>query len=71
MEDPAIRKGICALDSNGFRPGSGSGVEMEMAWNGGAFWKQFAHWRKNWVAANQASRPALTDLYAKQNRQGS
>jgi hypothetical protein len=71
MEDPAIRDSICALDSNGFRPGSGPGVEMEMAWNGGAFWKQFADWRKNWVAANQANRPALTDLYAIQNRQGS
>jgi len=66
MDNAAIRDSICALDSNGFRPESGPGVEM--AWNGGAFWKQFSEWRKHWVAANQANRPALTDLYAKQNR---
>ena len=66
MGDPAIRESICALDSNGFRPESGP--DAEMAWNGGAFWKQFAAWRKNWVVSDKNNRPALTDLYALQNR---
>jgi hypothetical protein len=66
MGDTAIRDSICALDSNGFRPGSGP--EPEMAWNGGAFWKQFEAWRKNWVVSGNNNRPPLTDLYAIQNR---
>jgi len=66
LRDPAIRDSICALDSNGFRPGSTT--EPEMAWNGGAFWKQFEAWRKNWVVSGKNNRPSLTDLYARENR---
>jgi len=66
LGDPAIRGSICALDSNGFRPGSGP--DPETAWNGGAFWKQFEAWRKDWVISGKNNRPALTDLYAAENR---
>jgi len=64
--DPAIRDSVCALDSNGFRPGFEPGSEI--AWNGGSFWKQFESWRKNRLLAERENRPPLTDLYAKQNR---
>jgi hypothetical protein len=66
MGDPVIGDAIRTLDSNGFRPGSGP--EPETAWNGGAFWKQFEIWRKNWVVSGKNNRPALTDLYATENR---
>jgi hypothetical protein len=68
LGDPAIRGSICALDSNGFRPGSGP--EVEPAWNGGAFWKQFEAWRKSWLVSGRNNKPSLTDLYAIQNRTG-
>ena len=66
LGDPTIRDSIGALDSNGFRPGSTT--EPEMSWNGGAFWKQFEAWRKNWVVSGKNNRPSLTDLYARENR---
>ena len=68
LGDPAIRGSICALDSNGFRPGSVP--EVEPAWNGGAFWKQFEAWRKSWLVSDRNNKPSLTDLYAMQNRAG-
>ena len=68
MEDPVIRDSVCALDSNGFRPGSGP--DRETSWNGGAFWKQFGAWRKSWLVSRRNNKPSLTDLYAIQNRTG-
>jgi len=64
--DPAIRDSVYALDSDGFRPGAGP--DSEMAWEGKVFWKQFEEWRKNWRTAEKGKRPALTDLYAVENR---
>jgi len=66
LGDPVIRGSICTLDSNGFRPGTGP--EAEPAWNGGVFWKQFEAWRKDWVILGKNQQPALTDLYAAENR---
>jgi actin-related protein len=66
LGDPAIRDSISALDSNVFRPASTT--EQEIIWNGGAFWKQFEAWRKNWVVSGKNNRPSLTDLYARENR---
>ncbi len=66
IEDTAVREGIYALDSVGFRPNSGP--DLEMGWNGAAFWRQFEHWRKNWLLAERENSPPLTDLYATENR---
>ena len=62
----AFRDSLCELDSNGFRPGSEPGSEIN--WNGGAFWKQFESWRRERLLADKNNRPALTDLYAVENR---
>jgi hypothetical protein len=66
IEDTAVREGIYALDSVGFRPNSGP--DLEMGWNGAAFWRQFEHWRKNRLLAERENSPPLTDLYATENR---
>jgi hypothetical protein len=66
ISDPAVRDSVCALDSDGFRPGSGP--ESEMVWNGGTFWKQFEDWRRGRMLADRDNRPPLTDLYAVENR---
>ena len=68
MADSVIRDSISDLDSNGFRPGTGP--EPEIAWNGGAFWKQFEAWRKSWLVSGRNNKPSLTDLYVIQNRTG-
>jgi hypothetical protein len=60
--DPTLKRGVYALDSEGFRNAAGGG------WNGPAFWNDFEAWRKGWRAACDARQPAPTDLYAPANR---
>jgi hypothetical protein len=60
--DPALRQGVYGLDSEGFRQTAAGG------WDGPAFWAAFEAWRKAWRAADDAEKPAPTDLYARANR---
>jgi hypothetical protein len=60
--DPALRQGVYALDSTGFRKAAGG------SWDGPAFWTAFEAWRNAWRAASDAQKPAPTDLYAPANR---
>ena len=66
MDDPEIRNSLLALDSEGFRPKSESGPES--TWDGPAFWKLFAGWRKSWLNAEKSRRASVTDLYATETR---
>jgi hypothetical protein len=66
IEEPGIRDSVYALDSDGFRPDTGT--DSPTGWNGGIFWKQFESWRKNWRLVQKGNRPPLTDLYAAENR---
>jgi hypothetical protein len=63
LEDKKLRANVHAMDSDGFRP------DQQANWNSKQFWKQFEAWRKTWKAAMDARKPAITDLYAKANRQ--
>ncbi len=60
--DQSLKRGVYALDSEGFRNAVGG------SWNGPAFWNDFEAWRKAWRAATDAEKPAPTDLYARVNR---
>ena len=60
--DEALSKGLYALDADGFRP------DGEEAWNGKAFWVLLDAWRKDRARKAGHERPALTDLYAPENR---
>jgi hypothetical protein len=60
--DEALKRGVYALDSEGFRNAA------EGNWNGPAFWSDFAAWRKAWRVATDAEKPAPTDLYARVKR---
>ena len=62
LDDEALRAGVYAMDSHGYRPDSNEN------WNSSNFWKQFVAWNKAWKAAAAAKKPPLTDLYAKENR---
>ena len=62
LEDTSLRANVYAMDSDGFRH------DQEVTWNNKAFWKQFEAWRKAWKAAAAADKPAVTDLYARENR---
>jgi hypothetical protein len=66
MDDPDIRNGLLALDSEGFRPQSETGSQA--GWNGPAFCKQFNSWRTGWQVAKKSARAPVTDLYARENR---
>jgi hypothetical protein len=68
--DPALRQGIYALDSNGFRH-TGAHDSAGLAgrtWSGREFWGQFEAWRHSWLALRREQEPSLTDLYAPANR---
>jgi hypothetical protein len=60
--DEALKRGVYALDSEGFRNAA------EGNWNAPAFWSDFAAWRKAWRVATDAEKPAPTDLYARVKR---
>ena len=66
LEDAALRQCIYDLDACGFRPGSGNAGDG--GWDGRTFWRHFTEWRKRAQQADAARRPALTDLYAAENR---
>ncbi len=63
LEDESLQIGLYAMDADGFRPGS------KRRWDGKQFWKQFEAWRKAWQASSADKKPAIIDLYAKENRQ--
>jgi len=69
-DDPSLREGIYALDSEGFRQGGqqGGARGRATAWEGRVFWDQFENWLRSWRARQLEQRPALTDLYAPANR---
>jgi hypothetical protein len=60
--DGDLREQIYALDAEGYRRHEGP------EWSGQGFWSRFDAWRKAWISSQRASQPALTDLYAPQNR---
>ena len=68
--DAALRESIYALDSKGFRDGATQERETvgPSAWSGREFWDRFENWRREWRARALQERPALTDLYAPENR---
>lgn len=59
---PALRRGIYALDSEGFRGAAGDG------WDGKSLLVDFEAWRTAWRASTAAQSPLPTDLYAPENR---
>jgi hypothetical protein len=61
-DDEALRESICALDAAGYRPEDGPD------WSGRACWSHFQAWRTAWESSRREQRPAVTDLYAPQNR---
>jgi hypothetical protein len=69
--DAALSESIYALDSQGFRDGATQDRAMPglSAWSGREFWERFENWRRAWRAKERQERPALTDLYAPENRQ--
>jgi len=64
LEDQSLRAGVYAMDADGFRPDS------DGRWNSNQFWKQFETWRKAWRASVTTGKAPITDLYAKENRNG-
>jgi hypothetical protein len=73
-DDEALRESICALDAEGYRPEDGpddgpeDGPENGLHWSGRACWSHFQAWRTAWESSRREQQPAVTDLYAPQNR---
>lgn len=65
-DDDTLRESICALDAEGYRPEDGP--EDGLRWSGRACWSHFEAWRRAWESSRREQRPAVTDLYAPQNR---
>jgi len=66
LSDPDLSGSIYALDSEGFQPASEG--ELQPAWDGGEFWRNFEHWRKGNRSSRKDGLPSLSDLYAPENR---
>ncbi len=62
LGDGPLKHSVQAMDSDGYRQ------DTEVSWQGKAFWSQFDSWRKNQRISEQINRPAVTDLYAPENR---
>ena len=66
--DPALRAGIYALDSTGYRQTSDRAAGSVESWDGKKFWNQFDSWQRAWRARDKNQKVPLTDLYAAANR---
>lgn len=62
LEEGPLQASVFAMASDGFRPDS------EMSWDGKDFWKQFKAWNRIRQSEKRQLKPALTDLYAQENR---
>ena len=64
LGDHELASSLRELAGEGFTP------RGEGGWNGRNTWKQFEAWRREARSAAAAGMPAMTDLYARENRPG-